>query len=950
MKKLVIILLTLLPLVGWGQDTTKVNFYSFTNPGDAGWIHIPRLSTANYSIGNGLTLTPLREHLGSNVGDVCVSAEDFVQNCYDQAYYGNSIADSLRVEITGFDANEEFTLKVLIARDGTGRSGIYNINGFIDTISSDNCGADGLISYDVTADVSGRVYLGAKFYDVAWYLNALIIYQNITPEPTGSNHPRLFFDSTNIDTARYRWNNPDVYLTPVKATVISNTSSSNDYEYITANAFAYLMTGTISYATNAITRAYSIRNDAAGTGYPSESYVGDMDAVALAYDWCYDQLTAGQITDFQTALQTRASEGYTLARASFRYHEAFTLRSHAISSEAALYGDISSTSYTNNDQLMKDYYKMMSESAPDGFHYSYPYQLRYQIIAPLLWDFATNKNYADTSAFVKNISNFLMYKVGNDKHNLKASEGDWTVNGYVGNLDEDSNVGGFLSYITATTFNDSVAQWHGNNLMDGYGEFSGRTTDPLWLMFAYYNSEAKATSPDTANLPLYKDFSNGVNLKSDFYNVDTNAASIWIYTGPEETHSRQSQAHFDIWKGNDDLAIRGGNYLGTPADWNDFFGNSITRNTAAFIPKNSTSPDVEGGQNTTKINSDSTTKYYPNCEDLEHYSITKYRGRFINNQLDSVDYAITTSDVGMAYGQVDQYWRDFIYIKPALLIVHDRFVVDTSLTDKTRWIYNSRTRPDIGEALDLIEGYADSGLYRNANINAMEITKGSSKAYVKSIDPFSYDYELRGGGDYSYYLDGVMYNPDTTAQDWLQSNPQLIERKKGIEGQHLGFFERDIDADTSYMTFAIDITESTGSEEAVITYTGKVGGFNNYNISYNSATYDISLPLDNVNYPTVSKEVDICGGVNIQSTASIVNAPNGSIAITVTGGLEPYTYLWSNGETTQNISVLDSGNYSVTITDANGCTVNASYHIGLKTKASMIGGKPYIKNGKILVR
>ncbi|NLV19689.1 MAG: T9SS type B sorting domain-containing protein, partial [Bacteroidetes bacterium] len=71
----------------------------------------------------------------------------------------------------------------------------------------------------------------------------------------------------------------------------------------------------------------------------------------------------------------------------------------------------------------------------------------------------------------------------------------------------------------------------------------------------------------------------------------------------------------------------------------------------------------------------------------------------------------------------------------------------------------------------------------------------------------------------------------------------------------------------------------------------------------------------------------ILTGNNI--TCASPGMDDGSIDLTVSGGVMPYLYTWSNGETTEDISGLEEGNYIVTIEDANGCIYIDSIRIEL---------------------
>ncbi|MCX7861709.1 MAG: gliding motility-associated C-terminal domain-containing protein [Bacteroidales bacterium] len=93
-----------------------------------------------------------------------------------------------------------------------------------------------------------------------------------------------------------------------------------------------------------------------------------------------------------------------------------------------------------------------------------------------------------------------------------------------------------------------------------------------------------------------------------------------------------------------------------------------------------------------------------------------------------------------------------------------------------------------------------------------------------------------------------------------------------------------------------------------------------------AGTYTLSV-VDAVGCPKVDSttitEPPTYVGVTLDSVQHVTcfGGTNGYIAISAFDGVPPYTYLWSNGSTLQDLSNIPAGTYTVTVTDANGCTI-----------------------------
>jgi uncharacterized protein (DUF2141 family) len=116
------------------------------------------------------------------------------------------------------------------------------------------------------------------------------------------------------------------------------------------------------------------------------------------------------------------------------------------------------------------------------------------------------------------------------------------------------------------------------------------------------------------------------------------------------------------------------------------------------------------------------------------------------------------------------------------------------------------------------------------------------------------------------------------------------------------------------------------------------GGLPPYDISWSSgANSEIAENLAAGTYFVYIKDFYGCeasGQVTIDQPEKLIievldtispscfDAQDGSITVSVSGGIAPYNYLWSNGETTLNINNLTEGSYTLEVFDATGCTTS----------------------------
>lgn len=220
----------------------------------------------------------------------------------------------------------------------------------------------------------------------------------------------------------------------------------------------------------------------------------------------------------------------------------------------------------------------------------------------------------------------------------------------------------------------------------------------------------------------------------------------------------------------------------------------------------------------------------------------------------------------------------------------------------------------------------DSTYSGNLNVNN-NVPDGSTFSVLSGPTPAGQSFTISADGMFSYVpIDGYTGNVEFEYEVCLPFPNNTVCDTATIS----------INFEPLPTTPEIEIS-CTSTNNFVITVTSPIGDEFEYSLNNGPFQSDTDfINLTEGNYVlTVRNSFTECESIspttpivldNLELTGTVTDIlcgleATGAIDITASGGAPPYTYSWSNSATTEDLSGISGGTYTITVTDANACNI-----------------------------
>jgi hypothetical protein len=195
-----------------------------------------------------------------------------------------------------------------------------------------------------------------------------------------------------------------------------------------------------------------------------------------------------------------------------------------------------------------------------------------------------------------------------------------------------------------------------------------------------------------------------------------------------------------------------------------------------------------------------------------------------------------------------------------------------------------------------------------------------------------------GTGTRSFSIDGSAFTTDTAFPDIMPGSYTVTVRDLNLCTTTTS---TTVGNGTQILpTATASVVTCAGGNDATVTISPNTAGTFTY--SFNGGTFVTSNTVSTVSagaYSIAVKDANGCigtgnvtvtsnpiitGSITITNPISCNGGNNGELNLTPGGGVAPYTFSWSNGAPTEDLTGLSANTYSVTITDSKNCSQSFS--------------------------
>ena len=216
-------------------------------------------------------------------------------------------------------------------------------------------------------------------------------------------------------------------------------------------------------------------------------------------------------------------------------------------------------------------------------------------------------------------------------------------------------------------------------------------------------------------------------------------------------------------------------------------------------------------------------------------------------------------------------------------------------------------------ALTAVGNTVSVGCFEAANGSVDLTVSGGTSPYTFAWSSGAATADVSGLAAGSYAVTVTDFHGCTTTQDFTITEPILLT----VAGNAAPNC-------SSASNGSVSLTVSGGTAPFTYVWSG-AGAGSNPRTGLSAGTYQVTI-TDNRGCTATNDFTLTPLSVGVVGFNRDCAVPNGQVFSSVSGGLEPYTFLWSNGATTENISDLTAGTYTVTVT-AGACTATAQYSV-----------------------